>query len=254
MSDKDTTIFGTDQGQTAAPATTATQSAIDPKDPLALLVGQGRKYSTIEELAKAYVHIDGFAEQLKDENSKLREEVSKARTIDEVLEQLKAATPAKADQPAPSVKTLGAEDVATIVKQTLTGMETARTRESNLLKADAAMRKLYGDKAGEVFSKEASSPEMKKALVELASVSPDKFVALFAAAPPTQSAVDGTTSKNTTALDFASQSTRASDPTTKEYFEALRKKEPAKYYSQPVQLAMQKAAIANREHFFGRKA
>lgn len=249
MADQAPTIFTDDQSKAApvAPDTTV----IDPNNPVALLVGEGRKYKTIEDLAKAYVNIDGFVEQLKSENSKLRQDLAQAKTLDDVLDQLKASNAPPPDKDESPVKALGVDEIAAIVKQTVTGMETARTKQDNLRKADAKMKELFGEKAAEVFSQEAPTQEKREALVALASVDPDKFVALFAK-PPANKQVGMGTDVNTAALQHINVSGRAADPTTKEYYEALRKKEPAKYYSQHVQLAMQKAAISNPAHYFGR--
>jgi len=38
---------------------------------------------------------------------------------------------------------------------------------------------MFGSKATEVFEKEASTPELRDALIKLAEVSPDKFIAIF---------------------------------------------------------------------------
>lgn len=234
----------------------ATQTQGDPQSPLAILVGEGRKYKTVEELAKAYIAADGFVERLKGENSTLRTEVAKGKTLEEVLERLKAESgSATQDQGAnkavvsKDAQSLTTNDVAAIVRSTVTGMETARTRESNLMKADAEMRKLFGDKAEEMFKKEASTPEMRKALMELASVSPDKFVALFRPAQATGSSVDHGTSVNSAALSNEQASGRAADPGCKEFYDQLRRKEPSKYYSQAIQLQMNKAAVADPTKF-----
>lgn len=252
-------IFGSDQtpaNQTPETKTTTAQGDTL-SESVALLVGEGRKYKTIDDLAKAYLNADEFVEKLKSENSTLREEVAKAKTLDEVLERLK-------EQPSTSAQdqgekksgsaALSAQDVAKIVSDTLTGMETQRTRDSNLLKADAAMKKLFGDKAAEVFAKEASTPQMKKALMDLASVSPEKFVALFAPAKSGGTQVDSTTRVNTGAMDVESVSGRAADPDCKEFYDELRRNKPNVYYSSAIQSQMNKAAVANRAKFFNESA
>lgn len=247
MSDKDT-IFVAPADQ----ATTATAPVVDPNSPVALLVGEGRKYKTLEDLAKAYIHLDEHTLSVKEENAKFREQLAQASTLDDVLKQLKDTKPAPSDQSAAPVKGLGVEDVAAIVKQTVTGLETTARKQANLVAADNKMKELFGDKAAEVFVKEAATPQMREALISLASVSPDKFVALFTKdAPPGSSA--GKTNVNTAAMQSISHSGRATDPTTKEYFSEIRKKDPKLFYSASVQLAMQKAAISNRDHFYGTK-
>src|SRR5687767_9591535 len=92
MPDQGSSIFGSDQTQPPKQTveTPAKPVVPDQDNPLAILVGEGRKYKTVEELAKAYIHIDGFAETLKGENTKLREDLAKSTTLDQVLERLKA--------------------------------------------------------------------------------------------------------------------------------------------------------------------
>lgn len=238
-----------------------TAPVVDPNNPLSILVGQGRKYASQEELAKAYLHLDDFAETLKGENTKLKEELATAKTLEEVLERLKDA-PGKSvsdrdeKKGAAAAASLSAQDVAKIVNDTLTGRETARTRESNLLQADAAMRKLFGDKASEVFAKEATTPQLRSALTELASISPAKFVALFApkSVATTGNQIDSSTSVNTSALSAEAASGRVADEGCKEFYDALRRKEPARFYSQDMQLKIHQAALANPDKYFGRKS
>jgi hypothetical protein len=257
MSDKD--IFsGSDQSQSTEVKDQLSQSNQgDPQNPLTILVGEGRKYKTTEELAKAYLNVDGFAEKLKTENAALRQEVVKGKTLEEVLERLKqeqgGATQdqgeKKVEQPK-AASGLSASDVAAIVRKEITGAESTRVKETNLKKADAEMRKLFGDKAAEEFSKRANTPELRKAMTDLAAVAPDQFLAMFR---PTQvvsgTGVDHGTSVNAAALENQQASGRALDPGCKEFYDVLRRTKPAAYYSAPIQLQMQKAAIANPGKF-----
>jgi hypothetical protein len=255
MSDKD--IFsGSDQSTNETNKTDVNNGTSgDPTTgPLAVLVGEGRKYRTVEDLAKAYMSADDFIERIKGENASLREQLGKAKTIDEVLERLKAepsaASQDKDDKPTPSG--LSVQDVRQIVSDTLTGVESARAREGNLRKADAEMKKLFGEKAAAVFEKEASTPAMRKALMDLASVSPDKFIALFVPKNNSGTSIETNTSVNTAALSGDMASGRGADPSCKEYYDNLRRKEPAKYYSSAFQLQMNKAAVTDPSRFFGR--
>ena len=238
-----------------------TAPVVDPNNPLAILVGEGRKYASQEELAKAYLHLDDFAETLKGENTKLKADLATAKTLEEVLDRLKeapvASAPDRGDKKvAAQAAGLSAVDVAKIVNDTLTGRETARTRENNLLQADAAMRKLFGDKAPDVFAKEATTPQLRVALTELASISPAKFVALFAPQVTTQTGnqIDSNTSVNTSALSAELTSGRVADAECKEFYDNLRRKEPARFYSQEMQLKIHQAALANPDKYFGRKS
>lgn len=246
------TIFKSDQDDSSKQTS---QNTNDTSSNLATLVGDARKYKTPDDLAKAYIHLDEFSEQLKAENAKLREQVAQSKTVEDVLNRLNAEdrqnTQDQGGKKTDRGSSLSATDVATIVREQLTGLETARSRQANLMKADAAMREAFGDKAAEMFQKEAATPEMKKALMELASVSPEKFVALFhkGAAAPSGQQVDSKTVVNTAAMDNVSQAGRDADPGCKEYYTKLRKEKPTLYYSHAIQLQMAKAA-ENRAKFY----
>ena len=266
MSDQDVSIFSADQATTNSviegadnnnTSTTTTQAI---PESVSLLVGEGRKYKTLDDLAKAYLNADSFIEQLKAENQELRTKTVEAKTIDEVLERLSAnqsnAAQATASAQVSSTNGLSAGDVAKIVEQTVTGMETAKTRQGNLLKADQAMKAAFGEKAGEVYSSIAKTPELNEAYMKLAAVDPDQFVALFTQKSGQSTAsqgsqVDSGSSVNTTMTYTSGNNVRENTPGTKEYYAKIRKSEPAKYYSQQIQLEMNKAAVADPKKYFG---
>jgi cysteinyl-tRNA synthetase len=113
--------------QVATPPTTQGNGEI-----VSALVGEGQKYKTVDELAKAYLHADTFIQQLKEENQKYREQVASAKSIDDVLERLQQSqqqeqvTPAQVEQP----------DISALVEQTLAQREAKKAQEANLLEVD----------------------------------------------------------------------------------------------------------------------
>lgn len=249
MSDQ-TNIFG------GAPAATLDKGNVpptdtNPSDPLAVLVGEGRKYKTPQDLGKAYLEADGFIEKLKEENRLLREKAARAATLEEVLGKLQpVATPAVETPPASGTPStpISAADVAAMVKEQLTGLETARTRQNNLQKADAEMRKLYGDKAQEVFAQRAPDAATKKVLEDLAAVNPDSFLALF----KTQTSGVNTIHSTISTAHLAGAVTNRQDtPGTKEYYNKVRRENARLYYSTDFQTAMNKAAASNPQLYFG---
>lgn len=262
MSDQDTSIFNADQANQQT-----TTSQVDTSGSIAttnqvsetvnLLVGDGRKYKTIEDLAKAYVNADGFIEQLKNENQELRSKTVEAKTIDEVLERLQAnqsnaaATTSAAQGSATSG--LSAEDVAKIVQQTVTGLETSKIKEGNIKKADAKMKEAFGDKASEVYQAVAKTPELHAAYMNLAEVDPDQFVALFTktgqASTSQGSQVDSGSSVNTTTTYTSGNNVRENTPGTKEYFTKVRREDPKRYFSQQFQLELNRAVNDPKKYF-----
>lgn len=233
MTNEQNIFEGQDQGQSPAPKTEGDSL-------LTALVGDKQKYRSVEDLAKAYVNADGFIEQLKEENKKLREEVTKAKTVDEALQQLQQKQQEE-QKPTPS-ESMTAEQIAAIVDQRLTGLESAKTREQNMLKADKLMREKFGEKAMEVFSSVAVGPK-RAVLTELAATDPDMFVALFVEKAPVQATPD-------TGSFVAPPSGAQRAEWSKSWVAEIRKKEPNRYYSQEFQIELQKRVIANPGSYF----
>jgi hypothetical protein len=241
----DATIFDAkeDQPVTSQPVETKTGEA----SLLTALVGETQKYKSVEDLAKAYANADTFIEQLKEENRKLREQASQAKTIDEVLERINHKPVPQEDTPA--VSGLKPEDVQKLVEQTLVGREVQSRREANLLAADKAMKERFGDKAGEIFKQRASSPEKAKILMELAATDPQEFVGMFGGVTntPTQNIDTGSVS---TTLSMQSGN-RTKQEGTKEWAAAIRKENPSLYWSHEFQYKLQKTVTQNPSLYFG---
>lgn len=252
------TIFSDDQstatqqqGNNAPVSGTPATETID-NNPVATLVGEGRKYKSVEELAKAYLSADGFIERLKTENHQLREVATKAKTIDEVLERLQSKEQEPVDKSVTPSEVVSASDVAKIVEQTIRERDVVQTREANLKKADAALKNVLGEKAAEAFAKAADTPEKKQVLMDLAAVDPDKFVALFAPnVTPRTTPVDHG-SINTTAISLQAGD-RSSVTGTKEFFDKVRRDNPSKYYSQEFQIMMDKSVRNNPGLYYGQQ-
>lgn len=237
------TIFGNGKGDNqsgATPAETKEQGL------LTALVGETQKYKSTEELAKAYVNADEFIAQLKEENRKLREQSAAAKTIDDVLERINKPAEVK---PGDTPVTLSKDDIAALVEQTLTGRETQKTRESNLLQADRLMKEKFGEKAAEVFKAKAATPQKAQLYMELASQDPQEFVALFAGvSAPMTAAVDVGSTNTTTVMPSGN---REGTEWTKEWANKVRREKPETYWSQDFQLKLQKQTLANPSLFFG---
>lgn len=218
---------------------------------LATLVGEGRKYKTSEELAKSYLKADEHIETLKSDNEKLRQEAVKGKTLTDVFERIEQHRKQAGDTTPVAQKGATAEDIARLVDERITGRETAKTREENIRKAQEGLVVKYGDKAKEVYLERGDSPEKRKALNDLAAVDPSSFEALFSTKPIVGNPADGSTKGGDRLV--AAASGRVGDAECKEFYDAMRKKDPRSYYSQTTQLEMHKRLNANPTKFLGRK-
>lgn len=247
------TIFNADKAPTTENATsqagTTMPASSTQSEMVAVLVGEGKKYKTVDELAKAYINADSFIETLKAENRELKEKTVASKTVDDVLARLNQQQTTKPDDS--SVPSLS--DITKLVEQTVTGMETQKQRTGNLKLADQKMKEMFGEKAAEKFAQVATTPELHRVYMELAAVSPDKFVALFDNKEQPAVGADTGGSINTT-VQHNSPSGRVSVAGTKEYFDNIRKTKPDLYYSQEFQLSMDKMVRSNPNLYYGKTA
>jgi len=219
----DTVFEGATTPPQQPPATTEAPSL------LTALVGETQKYKTPEELAKGYANAEEFINTLKTENAELRKQAQQAKSLDDVLAKLSERQVPDDSQAEPQVST---EAIAQIVQQQITGIEAAKVREANLLKADKAMKDRFGEKASEVFAQVAATPELKEVYTKLAAVDPDKFVALFAA-PVAASGSSMDVSTVNTAGAF--QASPRVEEWSKAWVTKVRQDNPKKYWSNEFQ-------------------
>lgn len=242
----DTNIFGSEKPADQQAATTPTTT--EDKGLFAALVGDKQKYKSPEDLAKAYTNADAFIEQLKEENRKLREAQAQAKTLDDVLERInQTKTRTQDDTPA---ATVDPSTIADLVEKTLTGREAAKVRDTNLFQADKLMKEKFGEKAGEVFKSKATTPQLQKVYMELASTDPMQFVAMFANEQVPQTAAVDMGSVSGVAMPTATNN-RATVEGTREWAAKVRKEDPSKYWSADFQYKLQQATIKNPKLYFG---
>lgn len=236
----------------AVQTSTATQTQ---SDMVAALVGEGKKYKNVDDLAKAYISADGFIENLKAENRELREKATASKTIDDVLERLQQQhATSHSDQSGSTGKSpVDVADLTKLVEATVTGLESKKHREGNLRAADAKMKELFGEKAAEKFAQVATTPELKDVYMRLAAADPDKFVSLFANVPKNTTKADTGGSVNTTVQYSSNNSIRAQQPGTKEYYDNVRRTNPALYYSSDFLVGMDRAVRENPDNYYGKK-
>lgn len=237
------TVFDGSQGGTDG----ATKPDEKKDNLLDALVGEGKKYKTVEELAKAYVNADTFIDELKNENRGLREKVTKDATLAEALQRLQQQEN-EGRTTTTAAPAITEETLLKLVDQAVTGRETVKTKEANLLKADKRMKELFGEKAVEVFKSKATTPETAKALTALAEVNPEQFIALFEQPATSTSTVDtGTTNTTSLGMNKNTESTEG----TMAYYNKIRRENPELYYSQDFQIKMDMQVRKNPALYFG---
>lgn len=150
------------------------------------LVGEGKKYHSVEDLAKAYFHADSHIKRLEQENEEYRVKVQAAASVDDILARLKPSQEApitESHEKTPRQDSAAApEDVESIVQKALEQKLKERESVSNQQKVTQALREKFGDAAGRVFQEK--SAELGLDLEQLAAQSPSAVLAIFGTTAP----------------------------------------------------------------------
>lgn len=135
-----------------------------PENPLEALVGDGKKFKTVEELAKAKWESDNYIKTLEKGRDELREDYLKALEaaqtgpqVKELLDQLKAdmtqqQIPAKIpDANDATAPTLDPTKIDELVSNKLREYEETKKAQENYNQVEAKLRETYGNNYRDVF-------------------------------------------------------------------------------------------------------
>lgn len=216
-------------------------------NPLNELVGDGKKYKTVEELAKAYKNADQFIETLKTEKRTAEEQyhdaISKSKSIEEILAALNETKTTIVENP---TQTQTPVDVRGEVDKVLAERETAAKKKATADTSWTKLAELYGDldKARVAVTEYVSGDPVKAKLIEtLGSTNPDEMVKFMSSM---KKPVEIFT-------DDGSRST--ADPNgipaalTWKLAKDVKKNNPRLYNSMKFQKALHEAAASNSEFY-----
>ena len=96
------------------------------------LVGEGKKYANLEELAKSRLEADNFIETLKAENAELRGVAQQQHTIKDVMDALKASTKESTEGATPLDDEVLQQRITTLLEE----RDAERTRRANRSEAE----------------------------------------------------------------------------------------------------------------------
>lgn len=240
---------------------TAQDPAASGQSALTDLVGEGKKFKTPDDLAKAKLESDRFIEKLQNEQRELREELAKRLSAEEALRRAQeagsrveqgATTP---QTPPPQRQPEQPTDISSEVEKALNRRDQQKTVQSNIEQVTSKMTSTYGsvDKASEVIQQKAQELGMSVAkLQEIASENPKAFFTLLGVndkAPEAPKTSSWGNTKNTAAMKSGTPGSTVT-PGTYKWYQEIRKADPASYYSPRVQLQMDKDAREKGEKFY----
>jgi len=248
----DEVVTPTSQMQ-ADPTTEVTASSV-----LGELVGEGRKFNDVEALAKGKIEADRFIEQMKRENTQLKEDLERQAYRLGVADKLgETASASTAELSDPNNKTSGTSNTATtqpnsseadiesLVEQTLRKREQAATSANNIAIVESELEKAYGTEAKAAVMQKANELGLPVAeLQSMAAKSPSAFMQLMGKPAPQASPLyrgtirtEGSTMQGSSEKNF-------------NYYQRLRKENSKAYYSPSTQRQMMDDASRLGDKFY----
>lgn len=216
-------------------------------NPLEELVGDGKKYKTVEELAKAYKNADQFIETLKTEKRTAEEQyhdaISKSKSIEEILAALNETKTTIVEKP---TQTQEPVDVRGEVAKVMAERETAAKKKETADTSWSKLAELYGDldKARVAVTEYVGGDPVKAKLIEtLGSTNPDEMVKFMSSMKkPIETFTDDGTPSN-------------ADPNgipaalTWKLAKDIKKNNPRLFNSMKFQKALHSAAASNTDFY-----
>lgn len=156
------------------------------KDYVAELVGEGKKFKSVEDLAKGKYHSDVTITTLKQQLDELKQELNTRTSLQAFLDQMKAEKGGQVETPPNPVQPNGQQgnelddsSLEAKLAAILEKQQAAKKAESNVDRVTRVMREQFGDQAGQVINHKAKELGMTpKRLQELAQEAPDAFFRL----------------------------------------------------------------------------
>lgn len=212
------------------------------EDPVATLVGEGKKFKTVADLAKGKLESDNFVKQLQEENKALRE-LAQAKAEGEnktLLSELVTSLTTKANtdstgstQTNQSAKTGLTEDE---VNRLIEAREQKTTAQSNVSAFNTIVSKAFADKAPqEVSARLAAVGADPQLFSQLVARSPKAALAMLGLENTSTAASGGMSQREGSINTESLQNLGAGQVKNAAYFRDLRKKLGSSYYDPKIQ-------------------
>lgn len=223
-------------------------------DHLTNLVGEGKKFKTVDDLAKGKLEADRYIEQLTTEQKELRQAYSElesklkaGQTVEEVLKKMQDSRGSEdGNQPG---NTIAPEDILKLVDERLSKRKSEETKYANQIEAQAAVLKHFNNneqKAREFVQQEAKRLGMNPdELRDIGAQSPAAFTRLLGLSQPRAQGPNFQSEVNTESQDYGSGGTR-----NEVYYRELRQKLGHKFWEPNIQQQRMRDRQALGERYF----
>lgn len=214
-------------------------TSIDPNvDHYAELVGEGKKYKTNADAARAILEKDAFIKRVLDEKRVLEEDLKTRVNMQDFLDQVKTPVerqpqaPAVTTQPQASASALTPDDLERRIQQQIVQREADVARSRNLLTVQGRLQETLGQNYSEHVKRRATDLGLDiQYFNDTAARSPQAFFELMGLNQPRE---------QLTSLPRSTSNPPVSVSGGKKFadFNRMRKENPVQYHSQAVQKEM----------------
>ena len=236
-------IFDSNTNQSATgdqPQADATPQGNQPQVPeyLSGLVGDGKKYGTIETAMQSIPAAQDHISRLEQENADLRSKMQEAEDLKTLIEKQLGNGQQQGQEPVTAGEPL---DIDARIDERMNARSHAEKVRDNLLSVDKAMKDKFGDKAQEQLALKAAELGVGvEFLQNTASASPKAFLAYFGMTDQSQPVAPSASVQSSVNTEAMGNHNRGIQPGTKAYYDNLRKTNRAEYYSTKVQMQLNK--------------
>lgn len=232
-------------------------TAEDLANPLETLVGEGKKYSSIEELAKGQINAEVFIDNLKRENGELRTDLQQRLSIEDMLSRQQRTEPPKQapvqasdGTPPPQAPAPKIEDLVSVIREINQEERQSDLKAANINAVSERLTELFGSPADANKAVRARAQELGVSVdffQSVAAQSPKAFFAQFGDLQPHSTPSPNVSSVNT--LAFSAKKSE-DQPDKYAFYEKLRREDPRRYFSPTVQNQIMKHATEQGDSFY----
>jgi hypothetical protein len=237
----------------------ATPEDEDPnKDYLAELVGDDKKFKTSQDLAKGKAEADRFILQLQEELAGIRQDLNTRVTLEAFMDKMNTTKPLETpstdqnnqNDPGTGEKGITTADIERLLEERISAREAQRTQETNVSEVKSKLTEAFGpDYVNKLKAKTSELGLSEDFMSKLAKEQPKAFLQLIGVSA-TQSRQAPTNSLFTPPSSNSQGSFAPTADKSHSTYEALRKSDPAKYWTPEVQNQLHKDAQRLGERFF----
>lgn len=151
-------------------------SELTAEQALEALCGEGKKYATVGDLAKAYLNADNHISILEAETADLRKKADSITEVQALLKAMKEGTPPQQQAPVQDQNKEQPQDLDKWLEDKLNSRSSEQTKEANQKKVIGHFQETFGASAGAMFDKMAKELDMNRDQLEQMSATQPNVV------------------------------------------------------------------------------